>query len=504
MINNYKTVYVGIIFFVVSTLIKAQCTFTTVPYYENFSSISSNNQLPNCWAASNMSATCLTYTSALNQNRVPCSPSCFASFSNSLGAHYFYTRGLYLNAGITYSTSLWYLTEYYGYTNWTDLSILYGSAQSSVGLTSIVSSNGPALSPICKSLSGTFSVSTSGVYFVAIRATSNGAAGASYLSWDDFLIDIPCQLNSNNFTVSASSNTICLGQTTTLTAGGNNSTLYSWSNGATGSLTVVSPNANNMYYAIGSNTATSCITTKSITIYVNPTPIVSIFSNSASICSGNTVALLGFGASTYSWSTGASTNTILVSPSVATSYTVVGTNSFNCSSSAVQQINVMPSPTITAIPSITFICVSDEVKITLSGADNYLWSSTTSTTSGINNPIIKQFAANENLIITGTNANGCSKTLTLNLNVNGCAGLNEKSLEKRLYLFPNPTVDEINLIGLTNNSTIEMYDLKGALVYTKNTTERRLTIDLRQLDKGLYLMRIQSGNETVEKKIIKD
>ena len=46
--------------------LKAQCPSTTVPYYEGFQSITTNNQFPTCWTSSSPSVTCLTYTTGTN------------------------------------------------------------------------------------------------------------------------------------------------------------------------------------------------------------------------------------------------------------------------------------------------------------------------------------------------------------------------------------------------------------------------------------------------------
>jgi hypothetical protein len=112
-------------------------TLSEVPYFEGFESIPYNNRLPNCsWAANSLSNTCLTYTQAYNQNRIPYAGSKFASFYYSpSGTNFFYTNGIKLYAGVTYSASMFYTTEYYSYTNWSDLSILLGTSQSSLGLT---------------------------------------------------------------------------------------------------------------------------------------------------------------------------------------------------------------------------------------------------------------------------------------------------------------------------------------------------------------------------------
>src|SRR5207253_453158 len=102
----------------------------------------------------------------------------------------------WLNPGITYSASLWYQTDFTGAMNWTDLSILIGTSQSSTGLVPVASTNGPAVSVIYKQLSNTFTVASPGLYYTAVRATAS-AGPALYLSWDDLKISIPCTTNLN-------------------------------------------------------------------------------------------------------------------------------------------------------------------------------------------------------------------------------------------------------------------------------------------------------------------
>lgn len=155
----------------------AGTTTNSIPYSEGFEGLIVNNQLPNCsWKASNMPQTCQTYISQDLNNRIPRTGSKFASFYYSpASTSYFYTNGLDLKAGVTYSASVWYTTEYYTYTNWTNLSLLIGPNQSTLGLQAVASSSGTAASPNYKSLSNTFTVASSGIYYLAIRANSSGA-----------------------------------------------------------------------------------------------------------------------------------------------------------------------------------------------------------------------------------------------------------------------------------------------------------------------------------------
>src|SRR5207253_7198962 len=110
----------------------------------------------------------------------------FASFYYSpSGTNYFYTNAIQMYAGVTYSASVWFATNYYGDLNWTDMSIMVGPNQTTVGLVPVASTNGPAASSGYKSLSNTFTVATSGIYYVAIRGTNSGGCCAYHLNWDD-------------------------------------------------------------------------------------------------------------------------------------------------------------------------------------------------------------------------------------------------------------------------------------------------------------------------------
>jgi hypothetical protein len=80
---------------------------------------------------------------------------------------------------------------------------------------------------------------------------------------------------------------------------------------------------------------------------VTNTVIIGIHTNATSICSGQSTTLAAYGASEYKWSTGATTTTITVSPTVTNSYTVIGnTNSCYDTTTATISINQVPAPDI--------------------------------------------------------------------------------------------------------------------------------------------------------------
>ncbi|MGC6428678.1 MAG: T9SS type A sorting domain-containing protein [Flavobacteriales bacterium] len=77
---------------------------------------------------------------------------------------------------------------------------------------------------------------------------------------------------------------------------------------------------------------------------------------------------------------------------------------------------------------------------------------------------------------------------------------NIKELKKVSNIYPNPFSSHIYL-DLNSLSTIELYSLKGDLVFKQQTSEN--VFDLRNLKAGAYFLRITSNSETETFKIFK-
>jgi gliding motility-associated-like protein len=125
-------------------------------------------------------------------------------------------------------------------------------------------------------------------------------------------------------------NSICLGQSTTLTASGSPTT-YVWNNGTTNASTIVSPTVTTNYTV--SSVAASCSNTAVYTVSVTPPPTLTV--TGTPYCAGQTTTVTATGANSYTWSTGSTTNSIVVSPIGNTTYTVVGSSIPSCTSSIV-------------------------------------------------------------------------------------------------------------------------------------------------------------------------
>ncbi|MDP1802070.1 MAG: DUF2341 domain-containing protein [Bacteroidota bacterium] len=123
----------------------------------------------------------------------------------------------------------------------------------------------------------------------------------------------------------SSATAVCNGGSAVLTASG--AATYSWNTTATTASISVTPSTTTTYTVYDSGICPSFAT---ITLSVNPNPVVTASGSASLICTGQTATLTAGGATTYSWNTSATTSAIAVSPTVSTTYTVVGTDANNC------------------------------------------------------------------------------------------------------------------------------------------------------------------------------
>jgi hypothetical protein len=87
-----------------------------------------------------------------------------------------------------------------------------------------------------------------------------------------------------------------------------------------------------------------------------------------------------------------------------------------------------------------------------------------------------------------TNTNNASDIFIAKLD--GTTGINDIK-HSNIKIYPNPTNNIINIEGLNKNenNTIQIFDVQGKLVITKNITEKGI-IDLSELNKGVYVIKV--------------
>ena len=216
--------------------------------------------------------------------------------------------------------------------------------------------------------------------------------------------------------------TICLGDSVQLLATGGIS--YQWSpntdiNNNNISNPVVFPSGLTNYIVIGTDT-NNCINSDTLTVNINELPTI-VTSNDTSICYGDSIIISAFGGVSYQWLNSDSINNVNISnpeiwPTNTSTYSVIVTGSNNCIDTSEINIQVNNLPILNAGIDQA-ICKGDTAQINVTGAINYQWSPNINISSTISNTIEAWPQDTIIYVVTGIDANFCSNSDTVNINV---------------------------------------------------------------------------------------
>lgn len=191
---------------------------------------------------------------------------------------------------------------------------------------------------------------------------------------------------------------------------------YAWTP-STGlsSATVANPLANpsvaTVYTLTATNAASGCTATDQVTVFINTqVPSVDAGLNQI-ICAGTPVTLSGNGSvgATFQWNNGVQNGVAFV-PTTTTTYTLTATAANGCSSTDQVIVSVNALPVVSAGPDIN-ACDGSAVTLSGSGALSYTWQPAVQN----GQPFIP--VNSSAFIVTGTDANNCHQTDTVQVNV---------------------------------------------------------------------------------------
>jgi parallel beta-helix repeat protein len=352
--------------------------------------------------------------------------------------------------------------------------------------------------------------------------------------------------------------TICVGDSVELIADGADS--YTWHHASGDDAKRMEKPVQTTTYRV-TGTTKSCSSSDSITVTVNPNPVLSVH-NDTSICAGEHLWLWARGAQNFSWKPSvADSSYIKVQPNVTTSYEVTGITN-GCSSSETIEVGVRPSPDVSILATDTALCDSGSVILSAKGANSYVWAdglgsassvvvkpkvtttyAVTGSKDGCTNmasrvvyvftspdpPIIK----NNDVLETGfysdyqwrwngediqgatertyepykngdytvrvTEENGCEGESTAKITIDDLVGVADpEGLKPRIYPNPNSGSFTLDLNGLGQVETITIYNGQGQKVYQRDQIDTiLLELRLHDLSPGLYRLVVQGETQSV-------
>lgn len=293
----------------------------------------------------------------------------------------------------------------------------------------------PASATVCEGTTTTFTGNGANTYAwspaTGLSATTGTSVDASPLTTTTYTLtgtSLGCS-STLNFTVTVNpvpvlvlspDATLCGGGSTTLTAAGG--TTYNWSPAAglsaTSGASVTANPATTTTYTVVAN-SNGCNDIGTVTVNVNPVPVVSVSPLTSTVCAGTSTALTALGATNYTWTpaTGLSATTgasVVATPLTTTTYTVTG-NSLGCTASATADITVNVSPTLVVSPAVA-LCGGQTTTMTASGATTYAWSPAAGLSATTGASVNATPASSTLYTVTGTSA-GCSTSATIDVQV---------------------------------------------------------------------------------------
>jgi hypothetical protein len=207
----------------------------------------------------------------------------------------------------------------------------------------------------------------------------------------------------------------------------------------------------------------------------------------------------------WTWNPGALTgNSVVVSPTGATTYTLRGTNpTTGCYNETTLDVNVTSTPPPTGNGTQTFT-VSNTADATIahlvvSGSDVVWYASAVDALANVNPLATTTELVNGTIYYAVQTVDGCRSISALPVTVSVTLGNNSFDLAGLKY-YPNPVTNVLNVEYTGNITLIEVYNTIGQRIVSKSVNEISTTIDMAHLAAGTYFVKVlaEGGSRTIK------
>lgn len=276
-----------------------------------------------------------------------------------------------------------------------------------------------------------------------------------------------------NISITPATPSICVGQSVTLNGSGSPNT-YNWTgpnaySASTQSVTV-SPAVTTTYTL--QTSPGNCPGIDSVTVIVNPLPVILFSPPSASLCQGDDIDVdAGSSVNTYAWNTmvgvtslSPSQDSVNLAPLTTTTYNVTSTSPQGCVSTGQITITINPMPTLVLSDDSLTICPTSSDTVFMFGATTYTWSPPNggyNILSG-NGDQVEFLPVAGTYTVIGTTGAGCADTaqvfVTLSNNIIVSAGADDSICPNTVTLLSgsgatNYAWTASNATAITNSNT---------------------------------------------------
>ncbi len=224
------------------------------------------------------------------------------------------------------------------------------------------------------------------------------------------------------------------------------------------------------------------------------------------ICEGDSTTLIASAGLSYLWSNGATVQSIIVQPSISTTYWVV-VNGAGCSDSVSTTVNVYFPPKVYLFLDKDTVC-SNSSPITLTGNPP----GGTFSGDGVTNNQFDPSSAGEGihtLTYSYSDANGCSAENSKNIFVELCTGTGSLLWDDPVLVFPTLFENDLYLSLVQSESVTGVVILNplGQICITQNVNSHSgnsiMHIRCTDLSAGMYYVVVETGSRKIIKKVIK-
>ncbi len=234
-------------------------------------------------------------------------------------------------------------------------------------------------------------------------------------------------------------------------------------------------------------------------------PTLAITSSKRSLCTGESATLTASNCTgSVTWSTGATSTSITVSPVESMTYSAICAVTGSTSQTALLSLSVSPLPVAEASNTGPYV-ESQSIKLSAQGGSVYAWTGPFGFTSSEQNPVIPlakiSRAGTYTVVVTSTS--GCASKAQTVVAISPLLAT-AQPLADAVWVFPNPAKDRVQIQAtLPGELEVTLYNEAGNEIVKKSfrqTTE--LLTD--KLPKAVYFYRVSNGQQIITGKLIID